>query len=188
MQDNLPFLYLLMLVIILAIASFFLLRQILKTRKKENRITQLQKKLKNEEATAKDYYELGSLYLNKKLYVQSTRILQQALKFKDIEDENRALIYNAMGYAYFAQEQYDLAIRQYKEAIKLYPNYVIALNNLANSYRQKKLIAQAIETYEETLKYDPENKIANRQLEKLRKQFVKEPEQEEESSKKKAKK
>ena len=184
MQDNLPFFYLLMLVIILAVASFFLFRQILKTRNKENRITQLQKKLKNEDATAKDYYELGSLYLNKKLYVQATRILQQALKFKDIEAENRALIYNAMGYAYFAQEQYDLAIRQYKEAIKLYPDYVIALNNLANSYQQKKLTAQAIDTYEASLQYDPENQVAKRQLEKLKKRFVKTPDQEEETSKK----
>ena len=115
------------------------------------------------------------MYLEKKLYVPATKLLKQAIKFKEIEAENRALIYNAMGYAYFAQEQYDLAIRQYKEAVKLYPDYVIGLNNLANSYEQKKLTAQAIETYEEALKYDPENKIAKRQLEKLNKRFVKQP-------------
>lgn len=184
MQDNLLILYLSLLVLILAVTGFFLFRQILKTRKKDDLMSKLQNQLKEKDATAKDYYELASLYLEKKLYVRSIKILQQALKFKDVEPENRALIYNAMGYAYFAQEQYDLAIRQYKEAVKLYPDYVIALNNLANSYEQKKLTAQAIETYEESLKYDPENKIANRQLEKLRKRFVKQPTKEEETSNK----
>ncbi len=183
MQDNLPFLYLLMLVLILATAGYFIFRQVLRTRKKEKRISELQKKLKDESATPKEYYELGNLYLQKKLYVQGTKILQKALKFSEVEPENRALIYNAIGYGYFAQQQYDLAIRNYKEAIKLYPEYVIALNNLANAYDQKKLTAQAIETYEQALQYDPENETANRRLEKLRKRFSKEETQQEQTSK-----
>lgn len=182
MQDNLLLLYLSLLVLILAGAAFFLFRQILRTRRKESRISKLQKQIKEQSATAKDYYELASLYVEKKLFVQATKLLQQALKFKDVEDENRALIYNAMGYAYFAQEQYDLAIRQYKEAVKLFPQYVIGLNNLANAYAQKKLLAQAIDTYEQALEYDPENPTAKRQLEKLQKRFVKESAQEEETS------
>ncbi|PNW37553.1 UNVERIFIED_CONTAM: hypothetical protein BEN50_16005 [Euhalothece sp. KZN 001] len=184
MKDNLILFYLSLLVIILAVSGFFLFRQILKTRGKDKRIATLQKQVKDQSATAKEYYELASLYVEKKLYVQATKLLQKAVKFKTLEEENRALIYNAMGYAYFAQGQYDLAIRQYKEALKFYPEYVIALNNLANAYQQKKLTAQAIETYEATLEYDPENQIANRQLEKLRKRFVKQPNQEEETSKK----
>lgn len=46
-------------------------------------------------------------------------------------------MYNALGFAYFSQEQYDIAIRNYKEAIKLYPEYTIALNNLGNVYEKK---------------------------------------------------
>ena len=65
-----------------------------------------------------------------------------------------------MGYAYFAQEQYDLAIRQYKEALKCNPEYVIALNNLGNAYERKQLTAQALETYEQALTYDPKNSTA----------------------------
>lgn len=179
MQENLPFLYLLMLVLVLAVASFFIFRQVLRTRQKEKRISDLQKQLKEGSATAKEYYELGNLYLQKRLYVQAIKVLQKALKFKDVEPENQALIYNAIGYAYFAQEQYDLAIRNYKEAVKLYPEYVIALNNLGNAYDQKTLTAQAIETYEQSLQYDPDNETANRKLEKLRKRFVKQSNQQE---------
>jgi tetratricopeptide (TPR) repeat protein len=91
---------------------------------------------------------------------------------KKIEPENQALIYNALGYAYFSQEQIDLAIRNYKEAIQLYQGYTIGLNNLANAYEKKQLINQAVETYEETLKYDPDNKIAKQRSEALRKRLA----------------
>ena len=73
-----------------------------------------------------------------------------------------------MGYVYFAQEQYDLAIRQYKEAIKLKPDYVSALNNLGHAYEKKKLNAQALEMYEATLKLAPNNPVAKRRAESLR--------------------
>ena len=98
-------------------AGIFLLFQIIKTRRAESKFSRLQKKLNQEKGTAKDYYELGSIYLDKKLYVQATKLMQKALKTSDdTEPENIALIYNALGYAYFAQEQFDLAIRNYKDA------------------------------------------------------------------------
>ena len=62
---------------------------------------------------------MGSILLSKKLYSQSTSLLQKALKRAQKEGEEEvAPIYNALGYAYFAQEQYDLAIKQYKEALR----------------------------------------------------------------------
>ena len=81
-------------------------------------------------------------------------------------------MYNAMGFAYFSQEQLDLAIRNYKDAIKLYPDYVIALNNLGNAYEKKQMISKAVEAYEETLKFDEDNKIAKRRADLLRKRLV----------------
>ncbi|HEY9889792.1 MAG TPA: tetratricopeptide repeat protein [Candidatus Obscuribacterales bacterium] len=99
--------------------------------------------------------------------------LKQALKLLDAEEsEKAALIYNALGFAYFAQEQYDLAIRQYKEALDIAPTYVTALNNLGHSYERKQLTAQALEAYEAALKYEPENKTAQRRAESLKKRFI----------------
>ena len=77
-----------------------------------------------------------------------------------------------MGYAYFAQEQYDIAIRQYKEALKLYPEYVVALNNLGNVYEKKQMIAKAVETYRQVLELDPENKTAKQRSVSLEKRLV----------------
>jgi tetratricopeptide (TPR) repeat protein len=172
MKENLPLIYLSFLVVLLGVSAFLLLRQIFKTRKVESQFNKLQKKLKEGKGTAQEYYELGSLYLNKKLFVQSIQLFQKALKFEDLEPENKALIYNAQGYAYFAQEQYDLAIRNYRDALKVYPDYVVALNNLGNVYEKKQLTAKALETYQEALKYEPNNTIAKSRVESLRKRLV----------------
>lgn len=173
MDNNLPLIYLSVLIAILLVSGFFVIRQIIKSRKIETTFNRLQNKLQKDKGTAQEYYELGSLFLDKKLYIQASKLLQKGLREKEgIEPENQALIYNALGYAYFAQDQYELAIRHYKDAIKLYPAYTIALNNLANVYERKQQIAKAIETYDETLKVDPQNAIAKRRAESLRKRFV----------------
>jgi tetratricopeptide (TPR) repeat protein len=173
MNENLPLAYISALLAILVLAAIYILREVIKTRKQESIFSRLQDKLKKGKGTAEEYYELGSLYLDKKLFVQSISLLQKALKAdKQLPAENQALIYNAMGYAYFAQEQYDIAIRQYKEALKFYPEYVIAFNNLGNVYEKKQMIVKAVETYQEALKFDPENKIAQQRLNSLEKRLV----------------
>lgn len=173
MNENLPVIYISALLAILVFAAIYILREVIKTRKQESTFSRLQKKLKKEKGTAKEYYELGSLYLEKKLFVQSVTLLNKALKAeKKLDPENKALIHNAMGYAYFAQEQYDIAIRQYKEALKLYPDYVVALNNLANVYEKKQMIIKAVETYKEALSYEPENNTAQLRINSLEKRLV----------------
>lgn len=173
MDTHLPILYLLILLVLLSGAAWFIFRQIFKTRKIENTMSRLQKKLRDEKGTSQEYYELGSIYLDKKLFSQAVVILQKALKAKDLQgEENIALVYNALGYSYASQEQYDLAIRQYKEALKNQPKYVTALNNLAFAYERKKLISQALECYEEVLLYEPNNLTAKKRSQSLRRQVV----------------
>ncbi len=173
MNENLPIIYISALLGLLILAAIYILREVIKTRQQETTFSRLQKKLKQEKGTAEEYYQLGSLYLDKKLFVQSLTLLQKALKAEpDLPTENQALIHNAMGYAYFAQEQYDVAIRQYKEALKLYPEYVVALNNLGNVYEKKQMIIKAVEIYKESLKYDSNNKVAKQRIESLEKRLV----------------
>jgi tetratricopeptide (TPR) repeat protein len=164
--------YLAAFLLILSVAAFFIFRQILKTTKIEKTLAKLEKKLKNERGTAQEYYELGSIYLDKKMLAQAIIMQKKALKAEGVEPTEMAPIYNALGYAYFGQEQYDVAIRQYKEAIKLEPEYVMAINNLGHAYEQKKLTSQALEMYEQALKIDPKNETAKRRSESLRRRLV----------------
>ncbi|MFE4105169.1 tetratricopeptide repeat protein [Almyronema epifaneia] len=173
-NSNFLLVYLSVLLVLLGVAAFFVLRQVLRTRRIETTLSRLQNKLTKEKGTAQEYYELGSLLLDKKLYTQAALYLQQALKNLSTEEEaeNAAIVYNALGFTYFAQEQYDLAIRHYKDALKIAPNYVTALNNLGHSYEQKQLTTQALEAYEAALKHEPNNPTAKRRAESLRKRVV----------------
>lgn len=173
MDNTLAIVYLSILLSVLTITGFIIFRQILKTRRNESALSRLQKKLTKENGTAQEYYELGGIYLDKKVYAQAISLFQKALKAAEHEGEEKiALIYNGLGFAYFAQEQYDLAIRQYKEALKHDPNYITALNNLGHAYERKNLMAQALQTYEQVLQSDPKNATAKRRAESLQRQLV----------------
>jgi tetratricopeptide (TPR) repeat protein len=171
MQDNLPILYLSVLLLILAIAGAIIFRQVFKTRRLESALTRLQKKFANEKGTALDHYELGSIFLDKKLFAQAIPQFQKALKTDELEGAALAAVHNALGFAYFAQEQYDLALRTYKDALKAYPEYVTALNNLGHAYERKNLAAKALESYEQALQYEPSNSTAKKRVESLRKRM-----------------
>jgi tetratricopeptide (TPR) repeat protein len=169
MDKNLVLVYLSIFVGLLAVAGISVFRQVFKTRRLENTLSKLRTKLNKDKGTAQEYYELGSIYSEKKVFTQAIPLFQKALKAAEEEEEgNIAPIYNALGYTYFAQEQYDLAIRQYKEAVKLQPDYITALNNLGHAYERKKLSPQALEMYEQVLKLSPNNNTAKRRAESLR--------------------
>ncbi|MEB3182549.1 MAG: tetratricopeptide repeat protein [Nostocaceae cyanobacterium] len=173
MDNSLPVVYLSVLVGLLGFAVISVFRQILKTRKMEGNLSRLKNKLSKEKGTAQEYYELGSIYSEKKLFAQAIALFQKGIKAaEEEEEENIFLIYNALGFAYFSQEQYDLAMRQYKEALKYNPQYVAALNNLGHTYEKKKLNAQALEAYEQALKIEPNNATAKRRAESLRRRVV----------------
>jgi len=173
MDTKLLIIYISVLLTILGSSAWFIVRQIFKTRKLEMSLERLENKLTLEKGTAQEYYELGSIYVDKKLYSQAIVLFQKALKTKDLEgEEDLAVLYNALGFAHFGQEQYDIAIRQYKEALKFQPEYVTSLNNLGHAYERKKLIAQALEMYEQALAYDPENATAKKRVDSLRKRLV----------------
>jgi len=169
MDNSLAVVYLSIFVAILTFAVVSVFRQIFQSRRLESSLSRLKNKLSKDKGTTQEYYELASIYSEKKVYSQAITLFQKALKAAQEEgEENIAPIYNGLGYVYFAQEQYDLAIRQYKEALKLKPDYVTALNNIGHAYERKKLTPQALESYEEALKFSPNNSTAKRRAESLR--------------------
>ncbi|EDX87744.1 tetratricopeptide repeat domain protein [Synechococcus sp. PCC 7335] len=174
MEDgNYLVVYLGILFALLSVAAFFVVKQVWITRRSEVTLSNLQTKLTKEKGTALEYYELGSLLLDKKLYAQAAAYLKKALKeLPEEEAENAVLVHNALGYSYFAQDQFDLAIRQYNEALKIRPDYVTALNNLGHTYERKQLMPQALETYEKSLATEPANETAKRRADSLRKRLA----------------
>jgi tetratricopeptide (TPR) repeat protein len=68
--------------------------------------------------------------------------------------------YNNRGNAYFADKDYDRAIVDYTEAIRLDPKYALAQNNRGNAYKAKGDYDSAIADYTETIRLDPEDALA----------------------------
>jgi tetratricopeptide (TPR) repeat protein len=165
MDSKLAIGYLSALVILLGVLAWLVLRQIIKNRQQEKILAELQPKLQNQKGTPEEHYQLGSVYLRKKLYAKAITEFQKALKDNDNPTPE---IYNALGYTYFSQEQYDLAIKNYRQALEIAPNYLVAVHNLAHAYEKKKLIPQAIELYEQAMELNPKDEIAARRLRALR--------------------
>jgi tetratricopeptide (TPR) repeat protein len=168
-----PLFYLFALVGLLGVAGWFVFQQVLKTRRAESDLTALQQVVTQGAAGAEEYYRLASIYLDKKLYSQATEYLKRALKDKELKDKQAlALISNALGYAYAAQEQYDLAVKQYREALKLQPGYVVAMNNLGFAYEKLAQPDQALALYEQVMGLEPANKTARKRSEILRRRMA----------------
>ena len=169
-MNLLPQTYLLGLVGLLAIAAVVVGRQLLRVRRDESRLQQLEQSGTATSRQSADLYELGSVQLRKRLYPQATATLKQALKrLGDEPDEARAVIENALGFALAAPKNYEEASKHYRLALKAKANYPIALNNLG--YAQDKLLKteEALNLYRRTLEIEPDNQTAKRAIKKLEK-------------------
>ncbi|MCS6815676.1 MAG: hypothetical protein NZ772_19160, partial [Cyanobacteria bacterium] len=68
LNSTLPTIYLGLFLTLLSGAAWFVVQQVLRTRQTELKLSALQNRLSKEKGTPQEYYELGSIYLNKKLF------------------------------------------------------------------------------------------------------------------------
>src|SRR5262245_53552970 len=73
---------------------------------------------------------------------------------------NRAVVYHNRGIAYFAKKDYDRAIADYSEAIRLNPS-ANAYGNRGNAHYHKEDYYYAIADYGEAIKLDPSDAKAH---------------------------
>jgi len=71
-----------------------------------------------------------------------------------------AIAYNIRGNAYSKNNEYDRAIHDYDESIRLNPNYAKAFNNRGIAYQKKGEYERAIEDFNEAIKLNPDYAIA----------------------------
>ena len=155
--------YLTTLLGFLAVGAFVVTRQVLVKRELEEAAKALGERVRNQEATAEDYYELGVILLRKKLFTQANANLKKALKNWDEEtgdEEIKAQVHNALGYSYFNLDRFEDAIAQYKKAVELQPGYLTAWNNLGDVMEKQKKYREALSAYQEVLGLDPSNVVA----------------------------
>jgi tetratricopeptide (TPR) repeat protein len=176
MNTIFPLLYSSILFLSLTIICVYLVGQLKMTQSVEKRISLLETRLQTEERSSDNFYKLGQIYLRKKIYDKAINLFRQALKYWDENDKiGLGSLYNTLGFTYFRLKENEQAIYYYTQAIKLLPDYTLALTNLGLVYENKQMYEEAYKTYLNALKYDNENKIANTRLPimKLKAEFKK---------------
>lgn len=152
--------YLLILLGLLGVGTFFVIRQVLVRRELDLSAKELQEQVRSGDASAMEYFELGAVMLRRKFYPAATKFLLQAIDKWDGDDQDLAQVYNALGVSYVRDDKLDKGITQFETAVKLQPGYVTAWNNLGDAYEKKKEYTSALKAFEEVLLFDPNNKLA----------------------------
>jgi len=161
-------LYLSGILTLLGAASYFVVTQAIQRRELEMAAKDLGERIRTGTASGQDYFEMGAVMVRKKVYTQSIKYLRQALEQWDGEEQELALVRNALGFSLQQQDKADEALEEFKLAVKIQPGYTTAWNNMADVYEKRRDYKNALKAYEETLTYDPDNKIANERIGYLR--------------------
>lgn len=160
LETPIQLLYLLSLLGFLAVGAYLVVRQVLIRRELDEAAKGLGERIRTDEATCEDYFELGVILTRKKLFTQATKNLERAKKVWDGEESELAQVHNALGFCYFNMEKSDMAVQEYRKAVELQPGYVTAWNNLGDAYEKMKKWREALNAYQEALSYAPDNKVA----------------------------
>ena len=167
MQELLPQAYLIGLIVLLGAAAVLVGRQILRVRKDEQALARLGSAGPGgaPPTDSVGLYELASVQLRKRLYGQAVDNLKLALRKAQAEkapDDARALIENAYGFALAAESKFPEAIRHYRSALQIKPDYPVALNNLAFALGKLGEPQEARDAYARVLDLEPANSTARK--------------------------
>ena len=107
--------YLIILFVVIIIISIFVFRQFLKTRSEELNLVKFEQKGLDSLTQAAELYEFGSIQIRKRLYSEATKTFLKAIdNYENEPDEAKAIINNALGFSYAAQNEFKKAIKSKK--------------------------------------------------------------------------
>mmetsp|Transcript_19887 Transcript_19887/g.60051 ORF Transcript_19887/g.60051 Transcript_19887/m.60051 type:complete len:273 (+) Transcript_19887:154-972(+) len=167
LETPVQLIYVVTLLGFLVVGAYLIVRQVLIRRDLEEAAKVLGERIRTGSESSEDSFQLGVVLLRKKLFTQAVKHLQKAKENWGGDPDELAQVHNALGFAFFNIQKYDLAVQEYGEAVRKQPGYVTALNNLGDAYEKKKNFKQALETYKEALNYAPGNKIATSRVQEL---------------------
>ena len=114
------------------------MRQVLIREGLDDSAKKMGERIRAGDATAEEYFEMGSIMLRKKVFTQAVRNLKLAAQMWEGDKEDLAQIHNALGFGYLSTDKVDEAISEFNKAVELTPGYVTAWNNLGDALEQKR--------------------------------------------------
>ncbi len=112
-------------------------------------------------SSAEALYGLGSVYLKQSKTMQARDCFERATKLPASFPETLPNAWNNLGLLATQEGRTDAAIPFFQQALKLSPNHLIALDNLASAYRQQKRWEEARQVLDHALAVSPQNPEAN---------------------------
>jgi tetratricopeptide (TPR) repeat protein len=143
----------------LALGSVFFQRDYLEQSK-----TFFELALRDDVSSAEALYGLGSVYLKQSKPTEARGFFERALKAQASFPETLPNAWNNLGLLETQGGRTEEAIPLFEQALKLSPNSLIALDNLASAYRQQKRWGEARSVLEHALSVSPDNPEANYSL------------------------
>ena len=168
LEGGIQFIYLGSLLAILGFAGFIIVRQVLIRRELDASAKAMGERIRAGDATAEEYFEMGSIMLRKKVYTQAVRNLKLAAEQWQGDQEDLAQIHNALGFGYLETDKLDASVAEFKRAVELQPGYVTAWNNLGDALERLNDRKGAMAAYEESLVLAPGNQVAANRLEQIK--------------------
>ena len=120
-----------------------------------------QQALTNDPSSAEAAYGLGSALLNQHKITQARESFERATKLQAGYPDTLANAWNNLGLIAAQASSTEEAVKDFREALRLSPDHLIALNNLGNAYRMQKNWEEAQTTFERALEVDASDAEAN---------------------------
>ena len=139
LEGGIQAIYLGALLAILGFAGFIVVRQVLIRRELDKSAKNMGERIRAGDATAEEYFEMGSIMLRKKVFTQAVRNLKLAAQMWEGDKEDLAQIHNALGFGSLSTDKVDEAISEFNKAVELTPGYVTAWNNLGDALERRRI-------------------------------------------------
>jgi tetratricopeptide (TPR) repeat protein len=120
--------------------------------------------LRDDPSSAEAHYGLGSVYLKQEKIVDARASFEQVLKLTTSYPDTGPNAWNNLGLLATREGHIAEAIDYFQGALRLNPDYWIALENLGNAYRQQKRWADARAALERAVAVRPQEPEANYSL------------------------
>ncbi len=92
----------------------------------------------------------GDIYMARKMYREAIDMYRQG-------PGNSPILANKIGIAFHQMSKLDLALKNYRHAVKLNPRYPEAINNIGTIYYAQRDYGRSIKYYKRALKFDPDS-------------------------------
>jgi tetratricopeptide (TPR) repeat protein len=126
--------------------------------------TAFREALRDDPSSAEAYYGLGSAYMKREQGREARDSFERAVKLSASYPDTLPNAWNNLGLLATRGGHMDEAIGHFQEALRVSPDYWIALENLGNAYRLQKRWDDARKTLERALAARPEDPEANYNL------------------------